>query len=579
MKPFSVLSLTLVPLFLLSACGGGDDSAQKPSVLVNGSVAAGLVSGATIKTYVISNGVAEQQAFATTTSNVFGTFNAKVPTSGPFLLEASGGHYVDEVSGANTYLSTPLRAVVSAVPSTATVNLTPFSEAATRYALSAGKLDTTGIAAAQLAATRYLQGVDPVVTTPLNPGDANAMKGASAAQKVLAIGLGVLAQEMADSKIALDTLMQQLVLGMQSGSTLLATRGGGYIEDQTHVNRMPGKHTIADTGPHLVPAFTRFIQSNKNASSVRQASHLTFTSGSKPVFDPNCTVSLTADFSYRDSLPQSSAANWWNTGSNGPWGPHAIAYPEVGVPEGCNATTWMQQRVLAVIDKVVKMQLNYCHHHIPGWLPPDDSGQSSPVFRVSAPADKITCSPNRKINNQIVWQGVDCSNLTSWVYNYAFGIPGGGASMPGNIAVQACTASVAPGVALDYNYTNIGAAIAAGKLQPGDLLYIMDTASTQISHVVLWTGKVVGSSFDINQLAPDAKSYLKAGEELTGAWVIADSHFNGPDYRPFMGWYRERVSHVRRVINSAAAPSADILDTSDSRKFVSSDSSCQRVAF
>ena len=574
----TVMFALISSLVLMSGCGGGDDT-KKASSLANGTVAAGLISGATIKSYAITNGAQEQVAFATTTSNSFGIFSAKVPTSGPFVLEASGGTYVDEATGKTTHLATPLRAVVFALPSTGTINLTPFSEAATRYAFASGSLDQTNITAANLAATRYLQGVDPIATTPLNPNDSTAMSSASGPQKVLAIGLGVLSQEMADSKNSMEVLLQQIVVGMQAGGSLLATHGGGFIEDQTHAYRVPGKNTISDIGANLVPAFGRFVQSSKNGSSVRLARNLEFTSGSKPVFDADCTVSLTADFSYRDSLAQSGATNWWKTASNGPWGPHASAYPEVGVPEGCNANTWMQQRALAVIDKVVKMQLNYCHHHIPGWLPPDDSGQSSPVFRVSSPADKITCSPNRKINNQIVWQGMDCSNLTSWVYNYAFGIPSGGAIMPSNISVQACTASVAPGVALNYNYTNINAAIAAGKLQPGDLLYIMDTASTQISHVVIWTGKIVGTSFDINQLAPDAKNYLKAGEQLTGAWVIADSHFNGPDYRPFMGWYRDRVSHVRRVINSAAAPSADILDTSDSQKFLISDSSCQRISF
>lgn len=30
--------------------------------------------------------------------------------------------------------------------------------------------------------------------------------------------------------------------------------------------------------------------------------------------------------------------------------------------------------------------------------------------------------------------------------------------------------------------------------------------------------------------------------------MIIDSHYAGPAYRPFLGWYAERLSHVRRIV-------------------------------
>lgn len=32
-------------------------------------------------------------------------------------------------------------------------------------------------------------------------------------------------------------------------------------------------------------------------------------------------------------------------------------------------------------------------------------------------------------------------------------------------------------------------------------------------------------------------------------YVIADSHYTGPNYRPFAGWYVTAFSHARRIIS------------------------------
>lgn len=98
--------------------------------------------------------------------------------------------------------------------------------------------------------------------------------------------------------------------------------------------------------------------------------------------------------------------------------------------------------------------------------------------------------------------------------------------MPTGIGQQACDLGVAPGVAVDYNRTNIAEVIAAGKLQPGDLLYIMGGGtSVQITHVILWTGQQVGVNFDQSRLAPQYRQLCWVRSVAGGgAWVIADGH-------------------------------------------------------
>ena len=44
-------------------------------------------------------------------------------------------------------------------------------------------------------------------------------------------------------------------------------------------------------------------------------------------------------------------------------------------------------------------------------------------------------------------------------------------------------------------------------------------------------------------------------------YVISDSHYTGPNLRPFCGWYMSSFSHARRIIN----PNGDLYpDRNDS---------------
>jgi cell wall-associated NlpC family hydrolase len=184
---------------------------------------------------------------------------------------------------------------------------------------------------------------------------------------------------------------------------------------------------------------------------------------------------VTADFPERDRVPQSAVPPeaWYGNPALGSWGPKSAAYPPVAVPAGYDALAWKRARVAAVARRYVG--LSYRHHHIPAYAPPGEGA------------------------------GLDCSNFTSWVYNYALGL-----RFVSAIAAQA-DGRLAPGRRLAPNE----------PWKVGDLLFLTSRNGSGVSHVVLWLGD--GQLIDSR----------KAG---------------GVAVRPFAGRSREALSHVRRVI-------------------------------
>ena len=178
----------------------------------------------------------------------------------------------------------------------------------------------------------------------------------------------------------------------------------------------------------------------------------------------NYQQSVSSDFSYRDGLPQYSSPNYRDS-----WGPRPARYPAPQIPSACDPVKWQQQRVVAVAEKYIG--LPYKHHHIPEF----DGGNGA---------------------------GLDCSNFTSWVYNYGLGI-----KINSDISKQADTA---------------GRMLAPDEpLQPGDLLFIRTIDDSRISHVVI---------------------YIDSGH-------IIDDHASGVKIREFKGWYKNHFAYARRIIN------------------------------
>lgn len=209
---------------------------------------------------------------------------------------------------------------------------------------------------------------------------------------------------------------------------------------------------------------------------------------------PEYEASLLQDFEHRASLPQTDIprSQWYTEKElSSLWGPMPLQYPGIekltaGFPSGTNMTQWKRDRVVAIAKQYIG--LPYRHHHIPAWSP----------------------SEANKINQP--GPGLDCSNFTSWVYNFGFGI-----ILNSDVEKQAAMRP-RPGYRLPEGIRKVDA---HGPFQPGDLLYIANPDHTVIVHTVIF--------IDNDH--------------------IIDSTGNHVAIRQFSGWYRTRLSHALRIFN------------------------------
>ncbi len=203
----------------------------------------------------------------------------------------------------------------------------------------------------------------------------------------------------------------------------------------------------------------------------------------------------------------------------GAWGPEPRHYP--ALPDyDQRSLSWKRQRVLAVACRLIG--LPYQHHHIPDWDPPG-----------FWPWKPVAFGRNSR--------GVDCSDFTSWVYNYGLGI-----KLKTGIGRQAeMTEITGPGgngiievetISDDNGYDDL-----VRRLVTGDLLYIRNR-SGKIGHVIMWVGS--------HGRSPDGAPLII---DCTGAGR-RDCNGNdipiGVHLRPFLAdsWYYKSFAHAHRII-------------------------------
>jgi hypothetical protein len=152
----------------------------------------------------------------------------------------------------------------------------------------------------------------------------------------------------------------------------------------------------------------------------------------KPVAVQTLASSPVSDFAVRDSLPRTEVdPGKWRQGY-GSFGPCTLPYPTVIFPAGVNEQEWKRIRVIEAAKKLIGVP--YGHFHFP------EMG------------------------------GIDCSNYTALVYNYAFGL-----RFSSNVERQALEA---------------GRSLAKGEvLRPGDLLFLHEAESSRIVHVAIYVNE------------------------------------------------------------------------------------------
>jgi cell wall-associated NlpC family hydrolase len=206
----------------------------------------------------------------------------------------------------------------------------------------------------------------------------------------------------------------------------------------------------------------------------------------------------------------------------GAWGPSARQFPRLEREGGLG---WKRQRLLAVAYKYVG--LPYQHHHIPDWDPPADW-----------PWKEVAFGRNSK--------GVDCSDFTSWIYNYGLGI-----KLDTGIQKQAETEQIAgPGGDGGINVHTLrddnGYDDLVRKLKAGDLLYIKNDKGN-VAHVIMWLGEH-GHSPDGTPLVIDSTG--TGHKDSNGTDIPIGIHL-----RPFTkdSWYYKSFSHAHRILHEEAA--------------------------
>jgi cell wall-associated NlpC family hydrolase len=202
------------------------------------------------------------------------------------------------------------------------------------------------------------------------------------------------------------------------------------------------------------------------------------------------------------------------------WGPAASQYPAPSLPR--TDAAYLRERVIAVAAR--QIGLAYQHHHIPSWVPPAGWAWSPVAAEPDGP-------------------GLDCSNFTSFVFNYALGI-----KLPTGVRLQ--------GEALALNGPGgVGCLraepIALGHfaalettLAPADLIYVRNRAGAVV-HVVMWLG-ATGQSPDGQSLIIDCSQTRH--RDANGMPIPP-----GVRLRPFRrdGWYWRHASHAHRIIGAA----------------------------
>lgn len=214
--------------------------------------------------------------------------------------------------------------------------------------------------------------------------------------------------------------------------------------------------------------------------------------------------------------------DWYHPANQTRWGYWGPAIRHLNPPAGLAKKTpqWSRERVIATAMRYIGY--SYQHHHVPDWEPPADW-----------PRDPEQKTPTGK--------GVDCSNFTGFVYNLALGIlPSTG------IKTQAeMTEAAGPGAGRSVPVRRVELPKShedfANELLTGDLLFVKSSKGN-VSHVVLWVGKI-GSSPEGLPLILDSTG---SGATDSNGETIPD----GVQLRPFKRttWYFTQASHVLRII-------------------------------
>ncbi|MEX0943090.1 MAG: hypothetical protein WD002_11145 [Pseudomonadales bacterium] len=298
------LPTLLFSALLLSACGGDSSDSVTPPLIdtqptvvttVSGGVAKGPVAGATIKVFAVdSSGQKTGNPIATATTDESGQYSIQLTNfSGVYIVEATGGGYVDEATGATRSIpeSAPLRAVsaIDASSSTTTVraSVSPLTEIATQVA----QRKSGGLTAANVDAGNNEVGA-------LFFGSADG-----AGAKLLTTAPADITKESSATATD-DERLYGLILA--ATSQLQANTGDLSTALTAIANDLADDGNLDDSSADLITAVNTIVAGTTNNSGVTSATKITNIL-SAAASGPGTVVALSSDaeitaFKFADSL-------------------------------------------------------------------------------------------------------------------------------------------------------------------------------------------------------------------------------------------------------------------------------------
>ncbi|MGD0282470.1 MAG: hypothetical protein ABSB95_08930 [Dissulfurispiraceae bacterium] len=241
-----------------------------PSTVIAGNVAKGPITGSTVNFFALNTDGSNGSLLGNTTTDSRGNYSVTMtsaPTA-PFLAEASGGSYVNEVTGAvDALLSTDkLTAVLPAGATLATVTpLTHMAATRARVLMASGMALATAVDASNVGVAQQYSLSDILGTLPVAADDATQIQTANREQRNYGLVLAGITQEAVNLNVRPIDLAAALATDMEDG--ILDGLGSNPISVPTITGGVLTLPPTAGTAA-LQAAINTFIASGNNLTNL-----------------------------------------------------------------------------------------------------------------------------------------------------------------------------------------------------------------------------------------------------------------------------------------------------------------------
>jgi hypothetical protein len=191
-----IIVMCSVFLAVLQGCGGGGGSSSTPSATspatssVSGVASKGLLSGATVTAYALSVSGVKGAALGSATTDATGAYSISLGSyTGAILIEASGGSYKDEATGATTVNTALLKAAVANASGSVKAAVTPLTTIAVQ---KAGALTAANIDSANTIVSNIIGGGTNILSTM--PADVLVSSSSTTAEKNYGLMLAAISE-------------------------------------------------------------------------------------------------------------------------------------------------------------------------------------------------------------------------------------------------------------------------------------------------------------------------------------------------------------------------------------------------